>query len=269
MDLISKQTRLAFREHLVGWTLRTISDLFDAADIPRMEVAENQLPSGQRRSLVEQYYAGVDWSSPQDVRKVLRVYEDILAELDPHSKDYQRLANLLRRDNLVHKDGRLISPGFIDVAKVERASEKLSLSALRDHVRRIEQSVESDPAQAIGSAKELVETVAKLVLRHYSRDPEQYTTLPKLVKEAMKCLDLSVDGTSSNGRGAASVKQVLAGLSQVTGGISELRNFYGTGHGRDEPVWVDPRCARLVAGAAATICVFLLETLDAQRRSGL
>ncbi len=264
MDLISKQTRVGFREHLVGWTLRTIGDLFDAADIPRVDIPEERLPAGERRSLVEQYYAGVDWSSSLDVRKVLRAYEDILAELEPDSQQYRKLTNLLKRDNLVHKDGRLLSAGLIDLAKVEQACETVDASTLRDHIRRIEESVESDPAQAIGSAKELVETVAKLVLSHYSIDPNQYTTLPKLVKEAMKCLNLSINNISGDTRGAGSMRQVVAGLGQVVGGIAELRNLYGTGHGREELRTVDPRHARLVVGAAATLCAFLLETLDAR-----
>src|SRR6266446_1152301 len=80
--VISKQTRLAFREHLVGWTLRTISDLFDAADIPRGST--ESAVSGARRSLVAEYYAGVEWSSPAEIRKVLRVYEEVLQAIESH-----------------------------------------------------------------------------------------------------------------------------------------------------------------------------------------
>jgi hypothetical protein len=35
VDKISKYTRGAFRDYPVGYSLREISDLFDAADIPR------------------------------------------------------------------------------------------------------------------------------------------------------------------------------------------------------------------------------------------
>jgi len=69
--VISKQTRVAFREHLVGWTLRTITDLFDAADVARGSPAG--LTSGARRSLVEEYYAGVNWSTTADTQGAGRV----------------------------------------------------------------------------------------------------------------------------------------------------------------------------------------------------
>lgn len=266
MDLISRQTRLAFREHLVGWTLRTITDLFDAADIPHVSMPQESLPSGMRRSLVEEYYAGVDWSSARDVRKVLRVYEDILAELDPESRDHEKLSNLLGRDGYVYQDGHLLSGGPVELAKVEDASQLVDRRAIGDHLRRIEESVDSDPAQAVGSAKELVETVSKLVLEHYSENPDRYDTVQQLVKAAIRHLDLSQEDLPETRRGADSMRQVLAGVAQVVGGIAELRNLYGTGHGQARPAALQARHARLVVGSASTICMFLLETLDARKR---
>ena len=53
-DFVSKKTRQVFREYLVGWTLREISDEFDAAGVP-CDLEYQPPVSGQRRSLVEQY----------------------------------------------------------------------------------------------------------------------------------------------------------------------------------------------------------------------
>src|SRR3954447_3427963 len=76
-DLISKKTRYEVREYLVGWTLREIEMEFDSADIPR---AEDFTPNttGQRRTLVEQYYRSLDFSRPADAKKFLRVCEGVL-----------------------------------------------------------------------------------------------------------------------------------------------------------------------------------------------
>src|SRR4051812_31304239 len=109
MDLISKHTRNAFREHLVGWTLATIRDLFDCEDIVCGAIDSARPISGERRSLVEEYYASIDWSSVDDTRKVLRVFEHILLKLQaPNSFGYpddnfrerelQKLENFLKRD---------------------------------------------------------------------------------------------------------------------------------------------------------------------------
>jgi hypothetical protein len=274
--VISKQTRLAFREHLVGWTLRTISDLFDAADVARG--SPEGVIGGARRALVEEYYASVDWSSAPDTRKVLRVYEEVLQTIEARlaepmpgvpattfKKEFDKLVNLLRRDGFIYESGRLLPTAGIDLHTLPIASTAVDRHTLHDHIKRIEGNVESDPSQAVGSTKELVETVAKLVLVQYGHDPEQHDTLQQLVKHAFKCLDLSTERIPEAKKGAEAIRQVLSGLSQIVGGTAELRNLYGTGHGRARRSGLAPRHARLVVGGGATLCRFLLDTLDARK----
>jgi hypothetical protein len=76
-ELISKKLRTEFCEHLVGWTLRTIRNEFDSADIT---CDENYQPgvSGERRTLVLQYYHTLDCTKPADVKKLLVAFENIL-----------------------------------------------------------------------------------------------------------------------------------------------------------------------------------------------
>ena len=71
-ELISKKTRRELREFLVGWFLREIEAEFDNADIP---LNENYKPTedGQRRRLVERYYASLDFSKQEDVKKFLKL----------------------------------------------------------------------------------------------------------------------------------------------------------------------------------------------------
>ena len=279
MDLISKQTRIAFREHLVGWTLRTISDLFDGAGVPFREHVSSAL-DGQRRSLVEHYYAAVDWTSVSDVRRVLCAYEEVLAALarsrnssshDPEwqrqmqEKEWEKLTNLLRKDGYVYEGGRLIPLGGVELTAISAATPLVDSRTLHDHIRRIEQNLETDPAQAIGSAKELVETVAKQVLAHFKENTEGHD-LPHLVKLAFRQLNLTPDTLPQVKKGRESIRLVLAGLSQIVAGTAELRNLYGTGHGRLHTGGLEPRHARLVVGAAAALTRFLLDTLAKKAR---
>lgn len=57
----SVRSRQLLREFLAGTVLGYIRDVFDGAEIKRGVVPPERLPGGQRRSLVEEYYAGVDW----------------------------------------------------------------------------------------------------------------------------------------------------------------------------------------------------------------
>ena len=83
MELISLRTRNALREALVGSTLRKIDMLFEGAGLNKRE---DYLPpvQGERRSLVEQYYAGINFGSPADIKKLVSVYEEIVHSPDRH-----------------------------------------------------------------------------------------------------------------------------------------------------------------------------------------
>src|SRR6266700_2705041 len=119
VDPISKQTRTAFREHLVSTTLGYITDLFDSADVPRGTASSRT--SGARRGLVEEYYAGVDWASPADLRKIINAYEQVLnraqeLKSDPyHEKELKKLMALLHRDGYVFDGSRLTPIAGIDL----------------------------------------------------------------------------------------------------------------------------------------------------------
>jgi hypothetical protein len=173
-DLISKKTRLEFREYFVGTTLRYISQEFDAADVPCK--SEYQHPeSGARRGLAEQYYHAVDFSSWRDVRKILRVYESVMITLEDRIKqplygqkdeDAERTFSLfnrcLERDGFHYSDGKITpvahNPTIDDLAN---AAHALDAHVLHQQIDRIRTSIDDDPDLAIGTAKELVETPAK------------------------------------------------------------------------------------------------------------
>ena len=94
-DLISKATRNEFREVLVGFVLREIDMIFEAANLaPKLDF-EPQV-GGQRRSLVEQYYANIDFSSATDVAKLLRAYEEIILQLERAAETHAPAANTIR-----------------------------------------------------------------------------------------------------------------------------------------------------------------------------
>jgi hypothetical protein len=276
MDLISGGTRRIFQEYLVANSvLREIESYFDDQGIARVDLPPEKLPSGERRSLVERYYASVDWQSQADVKKVLRIFEEIVRRVAPSeyeptpSQTFEKLNDALRRDGYVfegtRRDGRLVSRSGIDLTRVADASVLVDRSTLRDHIQRIEQSIDADPAQAIGSAKELVETAAKHVLQHYGDDPDAYDKFPRLVKAAIAKLDLSKDSIPDPQKGAQALAMLTGGLGQISEATAALRNLYGTGHGRTRAAGADGRHARLIVGACSTLAAFLLETLDARK----
>ncbi len=274
-DLISKKTRIEFREYLVGWTLREIRDEFDIGGLEPDTSYEPDVP-GQRRGLVEQYYAAIDFANPDVVDRLLQVYEAILvtaqgvAERNRGTPSeaqlegfFTNLCQWLRRDGYEFKDGRLTTPGRGSglVASLHEAARVFDAAHLQEHVRRIEAAVETDPALAIGSAKELLETCCKTILEARGKLPAESLELPKLTKLTFTELKLLPDDVPEAARGAQSIKQLLSNLSTISHALAEIRNLYGTGHGRGgKAKGLGRRHARLAVGAATTLATFLIDT---------
>lgn len=273
-DLLSKKTRTEFREYLVGWTLREIQDEFDIVDL---KPAVDYVPevAGQRRGLVEALYAGIDFTSQDDVARLLQVYEAILvtasnvAEGRKGQHDHaqfqgfvDKLCQWLRRDGYEFKNGRLVPLASAGLAPGLRQAAKDSDAAhLTEHIQRIEASVDTDPALAIGSAKELLETCCKTILEERGKLPEGSPDLPKLAKLTFAELKLLPENVPDAARGAASIKQLLSNLATVSHSLAEIRNLYGTGHGRGgKAKGLGRRHARLAVGAATTLAMFLMDT---------
>ena len=122
-------------------------------------------------------------------------------------------------------------------------------------------AVEDDPGLAIGTAKELVESVCKTILEQRHITFDDGADVGELVKEARKALGLIPESIPNSAKGAESIRRLLSNLGNVAQGLAELRNLYGTGHGKGGAVkGLSPRHARLAVGAAATLSTFLLET---------
>ncbi len=82
-----------------------------------------------------------------------------------------------------------------------------------------------------------------------------------LVKQTMKHLHLVPTDIPDAAKGAQTIKAVFGNLAMSSQGMAELRNLYGTGHGKHAKRKRLPvRHARLAVGAATTLASFLFET---------
>jgi len=152
-------------------------------------------------------------------------------------------------------------------------SAELHVSALRkkftgtdanyvlEQITRMESAVENDPGLSIGTAKELVETVCKTILEERGISVDRSPDLPKLVKQTAKELKLTPSDIPDEAKASDNIKRLLSNLATITNGVAELRNSYGTGHGKSAKTKsLGSRHAKLAVGAASTLAIFLVET---------
>lgn len=119
----------------------------------------------------------------------------------------------------------------------------------------MQDSIDKDPALAIGSAKEFVESLCKGILSTRKVPMTGNETLPSLVTMAREALGLRV-----NPKTDTTLKSALGALGTLTNSIAELRGQLGTGHGGTPDTAQPPvAVARLAVSVATALGVFLWE----------
>ena len=249
----------------MGFVLRDIEMFFDGSGLTCNE-DYNPPVSGARRSLVEQYYASINFSSRNDIKKLLVAYGEIVLNLNRFGFSDTTKDNLLR---LMKRDGydfdgenfvALPSKQQPPIEAIRSLASSSDLPGLHVEIDRLAHAADDDPSLAVGTAKEMVETICKTILEDRGL-PSQGQDLPQLVRTVARELSLLPANIPDHAKGSEVIRRMLSNLNQVSQGIAELRNLYGTGHGRDGRfIGLKPRHAKLAVGAAATLGTFLLET---------
>jgi len=151
--------------------------------------------------------------------------------------------------------------GSTALKPLKNHAKALDANHLADQIQRMENAVDCDPSLAIGTAKELIETCCKTILAEREAPVDGQPDIPALMKIAMKELKLVPNEIPDSAKGANTIKRLLNNLGTVCQGLAELRNLYGTGHGKHgKASTLKPRHAKLAVGAAATLATFLFET---------
>lgn len=138
------------------------------------------------------------------------------------------------------------------------------LTYIMRQITRMESSIDAEPDLAIGTAKELVETVCRTVLGQRRVDAPTTLDLAQLVKMTTKELKLTPSDIPDEDAAAESLRRLLGNLGAITQSLAEIRNKFGTGHGKAaDAKGLEARHAKLAVGAASTLALFLQETHQA------
>jgi hypothetical protein len=140
------------------------------------------------------------------------------------------------------------------------------LAVFHEHLRRIDSGLANDPAAAIASSKELVESACKVVLDDYGIQHRPKDELLDLYKAAAKALKLDAESVPANKKGSKAAEGAARALVTTVQRIAELRNELGLGHGRSGPSQALTRHARLAFNTASAVTEFLLDTWHQRRK---
>lgn len=147
------------------------------------------------------------------------------------------------------------------VIRAKSVADALNAGWMAKEIERLENSIDRDPALAIGTAKELIETCCKSILTKRGISFTKSDDLGDLTKKVTKELQLVPEGISDETKGAENIRLVLRNLTQIANNLAQLRGLYGTGHGRDgQHRGLQSRHARLAVASAVTFIDFISET---------
>lgn len=200
-------------------------------------------------------------ANSSEVNRILQIFNDNLKEDNFEIVEKTKIS------------GRPIFVGRIKLAGQESIQKQgstikkiLNADYVTQQINLMESSIENSPHISIGLAKELIETCCKSIFDERSETYDKNWDLGKLMKETTKLLKLTPDDIPNETRAASSIKQILGSLSAVVQGIGEIRNEYGSGHGKDGKFkGLQPRHAKLAVGAASTLAIYLLETHEIKK----
>jgi hypothetical protein len=147
------------------------------------------------------------------------------------------------------------------ISGIREAFNGADAGYVAQQITRMESALYNDPGLAIGTAKELVETCCRTILHERGVQVGRNMDLPQLVKLTSKELELTPSDIPEKSKASDTIRRLLSNLATITQGITELRNEYGTGHGKNHDAkGLTSRHAKLAVGAASTLAVFLIET---------
>ena len=145
----------------------------------------------------------------------------------------------------------------------------LSTSFSSDYIAQMTQAmysaVDKNPTDAIGKAKELIESCCKTILDNLGVAYQHNTDLSHLIDATVSQLKLAPKNIPDTAKEATTIKALLGNLRAIASNMATLRNAYGSGHGKNSSyTGLEPRHAKLAVGSSITLVSFLWDTYEKQ-----
>ena len=127
----------------------------------------------------------------------------------------------------------------------------------------------TNPTNAIGLAKELIESCCKTILDELGIEWSKNDDVPQLTNKVMSALSLLPANIHETDQGADAIKAVLGNLRAIPTKLAEIRNPFGSGHGKSASFQgLEERHAKLAVGSSITFVDFIWSTFENQQKAG-
>lgn len=137
----------------------------------------------------------------------------------------------------------------------------LNTAYVNGKITTMHDAITKDTDLAIGTAKELLETTCKSILKQKGVAIDSDWTLPQLLKTTTTNLDFTPKEAADPAKAEKAIRQILGGIASIVHGVAELRNGYGTGHGKEADFkGLEIKYAKLLVGVVSEVVILYLAT---------
>ena len=249
-----------------GYVLDFSTNDFDAFTMSSVGVALcDQYKMSKGKSLSAYLNEASDEDKVKLLKDLLDYYEEnyedeYRADLESprYSAEYERLYHKCR--SYMDKALNVATPLSSNAAALQ---QKFSSEYLSKQIDLMLKMQTENPTEAIGKAKELIESCCKTILDELGVEWDKNWDIGKLTGETLKLLNLTPNQIPDSDPLANEIKAVLGNLRGITSKLAEMRNAYGSGHGKSASFTeLEVRHAKLAVGCSITFATFLWDTYE-------
>ena len=154
----------------------------------------------------------------------------------------------------------ITTPLAVNAAELK---EKFSSEYLSKKIELMLKMQNENPTDAIGKAKELIESCCKTILDNKGVKWDKNWDMGRLTGETLNLLNLTPKSISGTDPVSENIKAVLGNLRGISTKLAEIRNPYGSGHGKSASfTGLETRHAKLAVGCSITFVTFLWDTYE-------
>ena len=182
-------------------------------------------------------------------------YADEIKSVNEFSKFYNSCKPVVERirEQYNRTLGMLISP----------LQERFSNAYISSQIDLMVQMQATNPTEAIGKAKELIESCCKTILEESGINIDKKWDMVRLTDETVKLLKITPNNIPDTIPEAKAIKAILGNLKSIAFNMAILRNQYGSGHGKSASYkGLEERHAKLAVGCSVTLVNFLWDSFD-------
>ena len=148
--------------------------------------------------------------------------------------------------------------------------DKFSSEYMSKQIELMVSMQSTNPTNAIGLAKELIESCCKTILDELGIEWSKKDDVSQLTNKAMSALNLLPANIQETDPGADAIKAVLGNLRAIPTKLAEIRNPFGSGHGKSASFQgLEERHAKLAVGSSIIFVDFIWSTYENQKELGV